>query len=187
MNQRSAERTIGILFILAFPFFAGGQYLLSQSRMLPGFGLILLNSASVLFIGILMNGILRQASTAVAKTYLSVRVLEAVLLAVGGGYFAFIGGEIAGLVNLSAYRIAMVGLSAGSLVMFIWLLGNRWIPRPLSLMGVLGYLCLALAMILDALGLEAYSMGPLLIGAVFELVFALWMIFRGFRPPVGAV
>ena len=183
MGQRAAERTIGILFILAFPFFAGGQYLLSQSQMLPGFGLVLLNSVSVLFIGILMSRIIRPAHSGVATAYLSVRVLEAVLLAAGSGYFAFADGEWAGLANLSAYRLAMIGLSAGSIFMFIWLLRSRWVPQPLSMFGIVGYACLGLAMTLDASGFEAYSMGPLLIGAAFELVFAGCMIFRGFRAP----
>lgn len=184
MKQRTAERVIGVLVLLAFPFFAGGQYLLSQAQMLPGYALVVLNSLSVLLIGILMNRIIRQAHAGVGTTYLSVRALEAVLLAAGSGYFAFAGGDMAGRVNLSAYRLAMLALSAGSIFMFVWLLRSRWIPRPLSLFGILGYACLGLAMVLDASGFETYSMGPLLIGAVFELVFAGWMIFRGFRPPV---
>lgn len=66
------------------------------------------------------------------------------------------------------------------------LLRTRLVPRPLSVLGLVGYPALFVAAVLDALGLIDTAAGAgvvaLVPGGLFELALPIWLFVRGFRP-----
>jgi hypothetical protein len=80
--------------------------------------------------------------------------------------------------------MAMITLGAGSLALCYVLYVARLVPRAISLLGVAGYVALFVSGWLATLGSD---LGVLLFipGAIFEVVFPLWLIIRGFGEPVG--
>lgn len=65
------------------------------------------------------------------------------------------------------------------------LLRTRLVPRPLSVLGLVGYATLFVAAVLDALGIISTSAGAgmvaLVPGGLFELILPIWLFVRGFR------
>lgn len=183
MSDKVALRLAGGLYLLAFPLFGGGQYLIQSGQTLPGLALVLANSAAVIAIGVLMARVIAPSSRAVSATTLWGRVLEGVILGAGAVAYVLHGGSDAGdALNLGAYHLAMLILAAAGIVLCAWLLRAKRVPALLAGFGVLGYVALATAMVLEHLGQDATAMPFLAVAGVFELAFALWLIARGFRP-----
>src|SRR4051812_11500747 len=93
-SVRRAARMVGILFLAGFLTYGVGNLITTdivrsddQSRstalFVAGTGLMLLNSAFVIGIGVLMLPILRPHDTGVATGYLGARIFEGVVLAIG--------------------------------------------------------------------------------------------------------
>ena len=162
---------------------------------------MLLNSAAVIGIGALWFPILKRHSEPVALTYLATRILEAAFLAVGvmsllsltglgesyansaaaaGAHFETVS-TVAVHLNSLAYQIGMATLGLGSLFFCYLLFRTALVPRMLAAWGFIGYAVFALGMVLDLFG---FDVGMLLTipGGLFELVFAAWLIAKGFRP-----
>lgn len=99
-------------------------------------------------------------------------------------FFLFAGSEEGQSLNLAAYHGGMIILSAAGIVLSIWMFNARTVPPILAVFGVIGYVSLAMAMILERLGQDPLSVGFLAVAGVFEIVFALWLVARGFRPTV---
>lgn len=171
----------------------------NQTTFTVGAVLMLLNSAAVVGIGALWFPVLRRHSEPVAATYLSTRILEAALCAVGvisllslvgvgdgyvdagaagGPHFETLG-ALALQVNDLSYQIGMAALGLGSLFFCSLLYRTRIIPRALAAWGFVGYAIFLAGMVSDVFGSGA---GLLLSmpGGLFELVFAGWLIAKGF-------
>jgi hypothetical protein len=217
---RLHSRALGILFLL--PFFAYGigtalvtsvlkdpeQLAAVAGQRTPFVGgalLLLLNSLTVVGIGVLFFPILRERSLGIAIAYVCTRVMEALLLLVGVVFLlsllqlgesvqARTTPEQALLFNILskgnfwAYQLAMIILGVGSVVFCLSLYRSRLLPSFLPLVGAVGYGLLALGSVLELFGLPwgiALS-GP---GGLFELFLGGWLIAKGFRtvtPPVTA-
>ena len=79
----------------------------------------------------------------------------------------------------------------GGLVLTYLLYVSRLVPRPIAVLGIVGYAFLLLAVPLDLLGVLDTSGGPglalLMPGVLFEaLIFPLWLLAKGFSRPVPA-
>ena len=79
----------------------------------------------------------------------------------------------------------------GGLILTHLLFVSRLVPRPIAVLGFVGYASLSLGVPLDLLGVLAMDAGPglalLAPGLLFEFVFLpIWLIVKGFRPPVSA-
>ena len=66
---------------------------------------------------------------------------------------------------------------------------SRMVPRPISVLGLIGYTLLLLAVPLDLLGAIDVNSGAGLVmlapGGLYEfLILPFWLIAKGFRPPV---
>jgi hypothetical protein len=91
------------------------------------------------------------------------------------------------LVALRYWTLMMVYLFNGvaGLILAHMLLRTRLVPRPLSVLGLVGYATLFVAAVLDALGFISTSAGAgmvaLVPGGLFELVLPIWLFARGFR------
>lgn len=183
LTDRQVLALTGVFYLLAFPLYGGGQFLLQDEQRFIGLGLVLMNSAVVIAIGCLLKPIIGRSSPKVAATVLWGRVIEGIVLGAGAIAFTlFAGSQVGESLNEAAYQIAMIILSAAGIVFSMWLFTERRVPPVLSIFGVIGYASLATAMVLERVGQDSFSMSFLAIAGVFELAFALWIIVCGFRP-----
>ena len=165
------------------------------NQMIAGVLLQLVNSAAVVAMGVLLFVAIKPASEATALGYAGARLIEGLLLALGGiatlvlvglapitppnaGAEAMVNGLQLG--SRIAYHCGMLALGIGS-IPFCWVLfRTRMIPRGLAILGVVGYLSLALGS-----GLELYGINLNLLhnipGGIFELILPIWLLVRGFQ------
>jgi hypothetical protein len=162
---------------------------------------MLLNSAAVVGIGVMWFPILKRHSEPVALSYLATRTLEAVFLTVGvisllslaelgqahasadaaaGAHFETLS-TVAVQLNDLSYQTGMATLGLGSMFFCHLLFRTGLVPRTLAAWGFIGYAVFAVGMVLDMFG---FGVGLLLTipGGLFELVFATWLIVKGFQP-----
>jgi len=154
-----------------------------------GFGLlmIILNSMVVTSLGYLFVVLLDDRSRVISLLYLGTRILEGVFLGFGGIllYFAAVvpDGTLASAVstiNNAAYQTGMFSLGIGSILLFWSMHAGKQLPSWLGIWGIVGYALLGASAVLDLSGstLSTYAIVP---GGLFEVVFAIWMIFRGIK------
>lgn len=162
--------------------------------------LMLANSVVAAAIGVLLFPVLRRRCELSAVGYLVARSAEAVMLAVGtvflllliplGQELAASGGQgsdlpalarVAQQANSSSFQAGMIALSIGGLVLCRVLLRAGLVPRPLALLGLLGYAALLAGSVLEVLG---YAVGTALSvpGGLFELALGVLLLARGFTP-----
>ncbi len=79
-----------------------------------------------------------------------------------------------------AFQIAMIALGLGSIPFCYLLYRSRLIPRLLAVLGLIGYAALLIGSSLELFGLNLYMIqfAP---GALFELIFPIWLIVKGFN------
>lgn len=159
----------------------------------------LINDGAVVAIGILLHGILRRYSENIATGVLSTRILEGGILAIGKlslfllmtisleyinpdttttAHLATLG-TLAIKWNAWSFEFAMIALGIGGMALCYLLFKTRLVPIPISILGIAGYMLLFTRSILSILG---YPQGFTLFFpvALFELVFPIWIITRGF-------
>ena len=206
--SRKMEIMVGILFIIAtLSFILGGQFIadgidassnfhdLDSMKIQIGVLLQFINSVSVVGIAVIMHSILQKRNFIIAFSYLSSRIIESVVLLVGSLgplIFALIskGDSKLGIQYLTfsylviqwqnvAFQISMLVLGLGSLFFCYFLYVSKLIPRLLSLLGFIGYIALLASSLLEIFG---FGSGEILFipGAIFEIVFPLWLIIKGF-------
>jgi uncharacterized protein DUF4386 len=77
--------------------------------------------------------------------------------------------------------------SAGGLCMTVLLYRSRLIPRPIAILGLIGYPALLTGCVLDMFNLVDVTQGIGLIalvpGGVFELILPIWLLAKGFTFP----
>lgn len=180
----TSTRLIGLLFLLAFLLYGVGNGLLTATEQThelsateparelarwAGYGLVALNSVAVITIAVLFFPILNRYSSPVALSYLVARVVEAVLLVVG----------ILSPGNTVAYQLAMLVLGVSSIGFCAVLLRARLVPKPLAVLGLIGYAGLALGALGELMGLPVGIMLSIP-GGLFELCFGLLLLTKGF-------
>lgn len=171
-----------------------------RTNVISGLFLELINAMAVMGIAMLLYPILKQHNEAFALGYFGSRVMESVLLilsAIGplvlialsknyisagtakGAYFETIGNLLLEA-HAVLFQMAMIVLGLGSLLLCHVLYRSRLVPRFLAVIGFIGYAALLASGCLAILGQEA---GPVLYvpGAVFEIVFPVWIIVKGFN------
>lgn len=167
MSLQSTGRLAGAFFLLAFVCYGIGSAL----GGFAGFALVVLNSALVATIGVLAFRALRPSDPGTAWTYLVARGAEAFLLT--AGVLLVAGGDV-------AYQLAMLALGLGSLP-FCLALRRRWLPGWLALWGVAGYVLLAAGSAADLMGANV-ALVLAIPGGLFEIVFGVLLLVRGFAP-----
>ncbi|MBX3099466.1 MAG: DUF4386 domain-containing protein [Salinibacterium sp.] len=179
--HRTAARSIGILMLAAFFLYGIGTSVAitataGSAPLVIGVGMMLLNTLAVIAIGILMYPIVRPHSAIVAGGYLTTRLFEGTLLAIGAT--ALLTGAAA--INTLAYNIAMAGLGIGSLFFCVVLYRARLVPRFLAAWGFIGYAAFASGCVLEIVGVAGAGIPATIPGGLFELAFAGWLLVRGF-------
>ncbi|WP_460942004.1 DUF4386 domain-containing protein [Spirosoma daeguense] len=204
MHSESVNtRLIGILFLiplLAYGFGSGlvlsvietPNYLTNfpiyKTQLIIGAMLVLINSISVVTVGILLFPVLEATSKALAISYLMTRFAEALLLVVGLASLVSLGvsGQpalfettkaIVKNINFWTYQSAMLVLGIGSTGFCYWLVESKVIPRLLSILGLIGYGLLALGAILEFFSCPV-GIWLSIPGGLFEVGFGVWLIIR---------
>ena len=166
--------------------------------------LVLANSVTVVAIGVVLYPILARHEKGIARAYLSARVLESVLLAVGlfsllsivsiseeygkttASSAALLEAQalLARAASFRAYQLAMILLGLGSLGFCYLFYQQRLVPRFIAGFGLAGYALLAVGAVLELLG---YPVGVLLSvpGGLFEITLGGCLISRGLNLPTG--
>jgi hypothetical protein len=163
--------------------------------------------AAVVGIVVLLYPILKRHSETVALGYVVARIfdgagvvasgfcaLSLVTLsqdyvqggAPGASYFQELGTLlVAG--SDTAYQTAMIALGLGSIPFCYLLYRTRLVPQYISVLGLIGYTALITTALLEVFG---YSTGVVIFlylpGALFEIIFPIWLIVKGFNPSTGA-
>jgi hypothetical protein len=187
LTDRQVLALAGVFYVLAFPLYGGGQFLLQSGQSLVGLGLVLMNSAVVIAIGFLLKPIIERSSQKVAATVFWGRLIEGIVL--GSGAIAYLitnGSQTGEYLNEAAYHSAMIILGGAGVIFSVWLFKARRVPPVLAVFGVVAYVSLVTAMVLERVGQDSPSMWFLAVAGLFEILFALWLILRGFRPVVSS-
>ena len=176
LNTKLRNRSLGLLFLAAFPLYGVGSSLLVTESSTLGLALVLTNSLVVVAIGRILQSIAAPYGRAVSNSYLVARLVEAVLLGVSG-YLVY----KAGMADSGAlyYRIAMIGLGIGSLPLLAVLTRVEQMPSWLGRFGIVGYLALICGIVADSLGAVDLGLFLMIPGALFEVTFAVWLIIYG--------
>jgi hypothetical protein len=185
---------IGILFIIPFFAYSTADGFISvalngtainNNSLIIGAALVLVNALCVALIGMLTHKTLSHLNPAVTKAYRLTRLLEAsgfIIIAATVLYFTY---STQHNVNSTkntlfwAYQSAMLVLSLGSLPFFKFLQQQRFIPRYMAVWGIGGYILLAAGSLLEMAGLPV-SLYLSIPGGLFELVFAIRLMVKGF-------
>src|SRR5581483_6643367 len=145
--------------------------------------------------------ILKRQHPALALGYAGIRIAELAIAVVGFGLGGLLlvtlsttaangaNSETLGtlLVALRHWTLMLVYLytAIGGLMLSYMLLRTRLVPRGLSVLGLIGYVVLLLAAVLDMLGFIDTVAGLGLVGLVpgglFELLLPIWLFARGFN------
>ncbi len=209
-SRMTYSRIIGALFLLGFLVYGvgsglvtslvGGSHFLStiaasQTILVIGAFMMLLNTGVDVSKGVLFFPILEQHSKRTALAYLATMIVEVVLLDVGvlalllivplarhaGEAGAQTLGSILVQSNATAYQMAEMTLGVGAVFLCLLLYRTRLIPRWLAVSGLIGYPILAAGAIAEIFGIHIglYLTIP---GVFFELVLPFWLFFKGFQP-----
>lgn len=170
----------------------------------------LINHIAVVGIAVVLFPILRRFSNRVAVGYVAARSIESVLFAVGTmhlvalaklgrefvaagsspeSYFHTIGGMLLAGHNWDDAGLLFTAFSIGALMLNWLLLRTRLVPRWLSVWGLVGAAFLLAARIIVMSGSHMGSAAVFVMDApimVQEMVFALWLIIKGFNSAVLA-
>ena len=209
-SRMTYSRIIGALFLLGFLFYGVGSglatslvggsnflstILASQTILVLGAFLMLLNTGVDVAKGVLFFPILEKHSKRTALAYLATMIVEVVLLAVGVLALLLIvplarhAGEagaqtlatILVQTNATAYQMGEMTLGVGAVFLCLLLFRTQLIPRWLAISGLIGYPVLVAGTIAEIFGLHIglYLTIP---GFFFELVLPFWLFFKGFQP-----
>lgn len=172
-------RLIGTLFLLAFLLYGIGRNLFENEFFIHkyiGAALILTNSIAVILIGLYLRKTIIHHHLWSGNIYLFSRVVEAIGL-------ASILLSINPSINMSleiGYFIAMLALGIGSIPMCYIFFEHQILPKWFAIWGLVGYIFLAIGFLFELFGKE-WSMYFLILGGLWELTFAIWIIIKSKR------
>jgi uncharacterized protein DUF4386 len=192
MTRRKIAVTVGILFIAQMVTAIIGTSLIqafedgdtARGPVTVGVLFMLSSGLSVAAIGVLMYQVLKVVNPKLALMYPILRVIELTVSTACGAYL---------LMQLEVVPNHMLWIyiptAAGGVVLSYLLLISRLVPRPIALLGLVGYLALGAGVPLEFAGVLDMDNGVgralLAPGGVFEFVLMpVWLILNGFRPVV---
>jgi hypothetical protein len=191
ISRRRTATTVGALFVVQMVTAMFGTSLIQafvdgdtdQAPLTVGVLLMMCAGLAVVGIGLLMYPVLKDVNRRLAKWYPILRITECLVSAVCGVYLL---AKAQVVPNHLLWVYVPTGVGG---VLFTYLLFvSRLVPRPIALLGLVGYVALTIGVPLDLLGLLDMSKGAGLLlvvpGGLFELVFLpIWLITRGFTAP----
>jgi Domain of unknown function (DUF4386) len=193
MSQRTIAVAVGILFVVQMVAYLLGDlsiqaFVEGRTAGPPTVGVLLTlcSGLAVAGIGLLMYQVLKQVDRRLAVWYPVLRIVELVVSAAFGVYLLT---QLQVVPNNHLWVYIPTGV--GGLVLTYLLYVSRLVPRPIAVLGLVGYACLLVGVPLDLLGVLDMAAGPGLAlfapGGLFELVLLpVWLIAKGFRSPTPA-
>jgi hypothetical protein len=193
-SRRSVATAVGILFVVQMVTAMFGTSLIQafvdgdtdRTPMTIGVLLMMCSGLAVVGIGLLTYPVLKDVNPTLAAWYPILRVTECLVSAACGVYLL---AQLEVVPNHLLWVYIPTGV--GGIIFTYLLFVSRLVPRPISLLGLAGYVALTLGVPLDLLGVldMAAGAGLLLVvpGGLFELVFLpIWLIAKGFSAPPSA-
>jgi len=191
MSRRTIAVTVGILFIVQMVTALVGTSLIqafvdgdiAQSSLTVGVLLMTCSGIAVVGIGYLMYQVLRFVNQRLAFWYLLLRITEFAVSAACGVYLL---NRLQAVPNHLLWVYIPTGI--GGLILTYLLFVSRLVPRPIAILGLVGYTSLSFGVLLDLLGVLDMNEGAGLVllapGGLFEILFLpIWLIAKGFTPP----
>lgn len=187
MSRRTTATTVGVLFVVQMLTAMVGTSLIQafvdgdtdRAPMTIGVVLMMCSGLAVVGIGLLMYPVLKDVNPRLAGWYPILRITECIVSAACGIY-------LLAQAQVVPHHLLWVYLptGAGGIILTYLLVVSRLVPRPIAVLGLVGYLSLTLGVPLDLLGLLDMNQGPGLLlvvpGGLFELVFLpTWLITKG--------
>jgi hypothetical protein len=163
----------------------------NRLRLALGVLLQLVNDGAVVMIGVLFYLILRNHAPLLAVTVLTTRALEAGILIIGkigillltrissDGSADPLLAKLALDIHWWSFVLGMLPLGVGGFFLCGYLYKSRQVPRLLSILGMLAYVFLFAKSVRDILGYPD-DMLWFMPGALFEFLFPLWLLMKGF-------
>jgi Domain of unknown function (DUF4386) len=193
MSQRKTAIAVGILFFVQmFTYMLGASSIQAfqngETTARPTMGVLLtmLSGLAIVAIGFLMYPVLKQVDRRLAVWYPVLRVVEFAVSAACGVYLLT---QLEVVPNNHLWVYLPTGI--GGLILTYLLLVGRLVPRPIAVLGIVGYASLLLGVLLDLLGVLDMVTGAGLVmvapGGLFEfVVLPIWLIAKGFRSTAAA-
>jgi len=216
-STRKSAVLVGLLFLIATVTFAtadalirgvlkGSNYLTGVSAhtnaLAAGALLAFVQGIAIVAIALLLFPLFRRTSEPLALAYVGFRVAELAatlfyvvtpLLVINVGNATLstsasqhLGALFQGQRTVSIEVLYLVTSVDGSILAFL-LYRSRLIPRPIAILGLVGYPVLALGTILAMFNVTTVTHGvgqvALVPGGLFELIFPIWLIVKGFAFP----
>lgn len=192
--RRKIAVAVGILFVVQMVTAMIGTSLIQafvdgKTSAAPTAGVLLMvcSGIAVVGIGLLMYQVLKVVNQRLAIWYPILRVVE---LSVSTACGVYLLNQLEVVPNHLLWVYIPTGI--GGLVLTYLLFVSRLVPRPIAVLGLVGYAALSLGVPLDLLGVLDMNEGAGLVllvpGGLFEFVLMpIWLIAKGFGPtsPVG--
>jgi len=193
MSNRRIAVVVGILFFTQLITFMIGSSLIQtyldgdagKATLNLGVLLEMCSGIAVVAIGLLMYRVLKAVDRKWALGYPIMRIAEFVVSAILAIYL------LSQLQEFSNHLLwVYIPTGIGGLILNYLLFVSRLVPRPISVLGLVGYALLLLGVPLDLVGALDLSGGAglamLAPGGLFEfIVLPIWLIAKGFRSPVA--
>jgi hypothetical protein len=189
-NRRIAVVVAGLFIFQILSFMLGsslvGTYLdggAERTTLTIGVLLEMASGVAVVGIGVLMYRILKPVDSRLALGYPVMRITEFAVSATFATYL---------LSQLQEFPHHLVWVylptAVGGVILNYLLFTSRIVPRPISILGLVGYVLLLFLVPLDLLGLVKESSGTGLAmmapGGMYEFVILpVWLLAKGFRAP----
>jgi len=205
----TATVTSSLYYVFVAPILDAPDYLVKVSenanQVIIGVLLYLIDNAAVVVIPIMLFPILKKHNEALALGYVGSRIIESVTVIVGHisllslltlsqeyvqaaptdpSHFQAIGALLLSIINWSHLLSVEIVFAVTPLILNYLLFKFKLIPRFISVWGLIGAILLLAEGLLGMFGIgpkSEISIFSLLI-LVQEMVFAVWLIVKGFNP-----
>lgn len=190
MSSRRTAATVGVLFFVQLLTFMFGSQLVTafldggagKASLTIGVLLEICSGLAVVGIGLLMYPVLKVLDPRLAPGYPIMRITEFAVSVVLALYLL---SQLEPFPNHLLWVYVPTGI--GGILLNYLLFRSRLVPRPICVLGLVGYSLLLLLVPLDLLGVvtEGSGLGLVLLvpGGLYEfLMLPTWLIIRGFSP-----